>query len=50
MQASALAMDFSKIDDVAQWTAFQAAVENLDVGVLGRYYLFSGAIALLKIA
>ena len=38
MQALALPMDFSNLDDASQWNAFQAAVENLDVGVLGMYY------------
>ena len=29
-------LDFSKLDD-AQWSTFQAEVENLDVGVLGKH-------------
>jgi hypothetical protein len=36
VQTRVLAMDFSKVDDAAQWSAFQAEVENLDVGVLGK--------------
>lgn len=37
IEAVALAMDFSKVDDVAQWNAFQSAIENKDIGVLGAY-------------
>lgn len=37
MQARALAMDFSKVDDAAQWAAFQGALEGLDIGVLGAF-------------
>lgn len=35
MQALALPMDFSNLEDAVQWNAFQASVENLDIGVLG---------------
>ncbi|EKM54109.1 uncharacterized protein PHACADRAFT_257722 [Phanerochaete carnosa HHB-10118-sp] len=34
MQACAVAMDFSKVDDVAQWSRFETALEGLDIGVL----------------
>lgn len=34
VQARALAMDFSKLDG-PHWDAFNAEVENLDIGVLG---------------
>ena len=30
-------MDFSKLDDAAQWQKFRAEVEGLDIGVLGTY-------------
>lgn len=36
VQARALAMDFSKLDG-PHWDAFNAEVENLDIGVLGMW-------------
>ena len=37
MQAKAVSIDFSKVNDAATWRAFQHEVENLDIGVLSQY-------------
>ncbi|KAJ3486372.1 hypothetical protein NLI96_g4279 [Meripilus lineatus] len=34
VQTKVLTMDFSKPNDVAQWTRFQSEIEHLDIGVL----------------
>ena len=39
VQAKAIPMDFSKLDDAAQWQKFQSEIAGLDIGVLGEYML-----------
>ncbi|OBZ67078.1 Very-long-chain 3-oxoacyl-CoA reductase [Grifola frondosa] len=44
VQAKAVTMDFSKVDDAAQWKRFEAELEGLDIGVLvnnvGKSYTY----------
>ena len=37
VQAKAVTMDFSKLDDAAQWQRLQSEIAGLDIGVLGEY-------------
>ncbi len=37
VQAKAVTMDFSKLDDAAQWNKLQSELAGLDIGVLGEY-------------
>lgn len=35
MQAKAVVMDFSRLEDERGWNGFAAALDGLDIGVLG---------------
>lgn len=37
VQAKAFVMDFSRLEDERGWSAFAAALEGLDIGVLGAF-------------
>ena len=37
VQAKAVTMDFSKLDDAAQWNKLHSELAGLDIGVLGEY-------------
>ena len=39
VQAKAVVMDFSSLEDAEKWRAFAAALEGLDIGVLGKSHL-----------
>ncbi len=37
VQAKAVTMDFSKLNDAVQWQKLESELAGLDIGVLGEY-------------